>query len=167
MAQPPRLPAIYLRWEQSAVYFVTLCVHRRALVLANAVTHAAVSEVTDDLRSWTVVAGVIMPDHLHCFVAPKNDRELSVGDFSTGFKRLLRQRLAHEWQWQRGCFDRLLRSDDRFSEKWEYVRENPVRAGLVQKWQEWPFFFGLIEEQRLGKLTASPTSMRAGAPLRG
>ena len=100
-----------------------------------------------------------MPEHVHCFVRPRNDRKLSVGDFSNAFKRLLRQRLGRQdWEWQRGCFDRLLRSDESFSDKWAYVRENPERAGLVQHWEDWPYFFGLIEDQRLGKLTASPTA---------
>ncbi len=162
MAEPPRLPAIYLPWEQDVIYFVTICVKNRRQLLANNAVHEAIRDVIASLRSWTVIAGVIMPEHLHCFVAPSSDRDLSVGDFSNAFKRLLRQRMGpHDWEWQRGCFDRLLRSDESFAEKWAYVRENPVREGLVQSWEEWPYFFGLIEEQRLGKLTASPTNNEA------
>jgi hypothetical protein len=36
-------------------------------------------------------------------------------------------------------FDHLLRSGDSYSQKWAYVRENPVRAGLATGWEEWPF----------------------------
>ncbi len=159
MAEPPRLAAIYLPCDQSVIYFVTICVKDRRLVLANRIVHEAIGDVTAGLRSWTLIAGVTMPEHVHCFVCPTTDRDLSVGDFSNAFKRLLRQRIGdQEWKWQRGCFDRLLRSDESFADKWAYVRENPVRAGLVQSWEEWPYFFGLIEEQRLGKLTASPTN---------
>jgi REP element-mobilizing transposase RayT len=172
MAEPPRLPAIYLRWEQSVIYFVTLCVAGRQQILANEKVQRAIAEITAGLRSWEVIAGIVMPKHVHCFVCPRNDRELSVGDFSNAFKRLLRQRLGEQdWEWQRGCFDHLLRSDESFSDKWAYVRENPVRASLVQRWEEWPYFFGLIEEQRveeqkLGKLTASPTTqVRGSDPL--
>jgi len=149
MAEPPRLPAIYLRWEQGVVYFVTMCVKDRQLVLANDLTCGAIREITRDLRSWEVIAGVIMPDHLHCFVSPRKDRDLSVGDFSNAFKRLLRKQLGTQsWEWQRGCFDRLLRSDESLADKWAYVRENPVRADLTGRWEEWPFFFGLLDEQR-------------------
>lgn len=169
MAQPPRLPAIYLPWEQSVIYFVTFCVARREQVLANGAIHRAVAETTGGLRSWEVIAGVIMPEHLHCFVCPKIERDLSIGDFSNAFKRLLRQSVGTQnWEWQRGCFDHLLRSDESFSEKWAYVRENPVRARLVQRWEDWPYFFGLIEQQRVeaqrqGKLAVSPTSHAAPA----
>jgi hypothetical protein len=43
------------------------------------------------------------------------------------------------WAWQEGCFDRLLRSDESLSEKWEYLRQNPVRAGLVNDPEDWPY----------------------------
>jgi putative transposase len=39
--------------------------------------------------------------------------------------------------WQRDFFDRFLRSADSYSEKWEYVRDNPVRAGLVRRPEDW------------------------------
>lgn len=159
MAEPPRSASIYLPWDQSVIYFVTICVKNRQQVLANAVVHEAISEITAGLRSWETIAGIIMPEHVHCFVRPRTERELSAGDFSNAFKRLLRQRLLpQEWEWQRGRFDRLLRSDESFSDKWSYVRENPMRAGLVRGWEDWPYFFGLLGEQRLGKLTASPTN---------
>jgi len=39
----------------------------------------------------------------------------------------------------KGTFDHILRSGESYSQKWDYVRENPVRAGLVTDWREWPF----------------------------
>ena len=133
------------------IYFVTVCVKDRRLVLTNRILPEAIGDVTAGLRSWTLIAGVIMPERVHCFVCPGTDRDLSVGDLSNAFKRLLRQRIGdQEWEWQRGCFDRLLRSGENFSDKWVYMRENPVCARLVQSWEEWPYFFGLIEEQRRG-----------------
>ncbi len=47
--------------------------------------------------------------------------------------------------WQRDYFDRFLRSTDNYSEKWEYVRGNPIRAGLAQKPEDWPYW-GKIED---------------------
>ena len=41
--------------------------------------------------------------------------------------------------WQPGFFDHLLRHDESYSEKWLYVRENPIRNGLVEKWEDWPY----------------------------
>ena len=36
-------------------------------------------------------------------------------------------------------FDRLLRSDESYESKWLYVRDNPVRAGLVDAAEDWPY----------------------------
>jgi len=100
-------------------------------VLANARVSEAIKTTIDQLRRWRVLAGVIMPDHAHGIVSPIEDRGLSVGDFSTGFKRVLRKALgSQKWEWQRGCFDRLLRSEENLHSKWIYAQDYPVRHGF-------------------------------------
>ena len=155
MAEPPRLSEILLPAEKEIIYFVTLFVEGRRPVLANSHTLEAVKKAISQLRRWDVMAAVIMPEHAHMVVAPVEDRELSIGDFAAAFKRLLRKSLGSQtWEWQRGYFDRLLRSDEDLGSKWIYVQENPVRAGLVQRSEDWPYYLDFIND---GKLTASPT----------
>ena len=36
-------------------------------------------------------------------------------------------------------FDHVLRSEESYGEKWLYVRDNPVRAGLVDDASDWPY----------------------------
>lgn len=167
MAEPPRLSEIQLPWEKPIIYFVTVCVQGRRHVLANPKVFEAIKATIVGLRRWRVLAGVIMPDHTHWIVSPNEDRGLSVGDFATGFKRLLRKTLGPQpWERQRGCFDRLLRSDENLQSKWIYAQENPVRAGLVDRWEDWPYYLDLMDKegsyqlslQEEGKLTASPTA---------
>ncbi len=40
--------------------------------------------------------------------------------------------------WQREFFDHVLRSVSSYDQKWGYVRENPVRAGLAARPEDWP-----------------------------
>ena len=94
MGEPPRLREIQLPWEKSIIYFVTLCVKDRRRVLANTRVFEAMQTTISQLRRWRVLAGVIMPEHAYWIVAPIEHRGLSVGDFSTGFKRVLRKTLA-------------------------------------------------------------------------
>jgi len=47
-----------------------------------------------------------------------------------------------------GCFDRLLRSDENLRNKWIYVMDNPVRQGLVQKAQDWPYYLDFINDEK-------------------
>jgi REP element-mobilizing transposase RayT len=151
MAEPPRLPAIFLPWEKSIIYFVTMCAKDRPNVLANSTVFDAIKATIALLRKWHVLAGVVMPDHVHWVVSPVEDRDLSVGDFSHGFKRVLRRYLGlQSWEWQRGCFDRLLRSDENLRSKWIYVKDNPVRDGLVQRAEEWPYYLDFINESEAG-----------------
>ena len=51
------------------------------------------------------------------------------------FVRLLRRHAL----WQPGFFDHLLRGDESYAEKWEYVRGNPVRHGLVRCAEHWKY----------------------------
>ena len=41
--------------------------------------------------------------------------------------------------WQRHFWDTQLRRGENYDEKWEYVVQNPVRAGLVSRAEDWPY----------------------------
>jgi len=104
------------------------------------------------LYGWAVGRYVIMPDHVHFFAAPCREDAETLSDFVGRWKRWtggeIRRRTCPGFGWQREFFDHLLRSDESYGVKWEYVRDNPVRAGLVQHADEWPYQ-GQIEELRL------------------
>ena len=138
MGHPPRIP-VWLRWDQSVVYFVTICVQDRKAVLANENAFSAFKNAATRLHDWNVLAAVLMPDHLHVIVAPTRDREAKLGNFCAAIKRWMRQDLSACWKWQRGSFDRLLRSGESLQDKWLYIEENPVRAGLVNRSKDWPY----------------------------
>jgi hypothetical protein len=77
---------------------------------------------------------------MHFFVRGGDDFELR--QWLNGLKRVISVALGATKKnplWQPGSFDHVLRNDESYSQKWEYVRENPVRAGLVRKADEWPF----------------------------
>ncbi len=84
---------------------------------------------------------VIMPDHLHLFVAGPQDFDLGkwVGVLKRTLEKALPATNSEDPFWQRGFFDHVLRSDESYDQKWDYVRANPVRAGLVDDPDTWPF----------------------------
>ena len=74
-----------------------------------------------------------MPDHLHALVAvPKAE---SLPTVIRRWKAYQKQTLGVKWQ--SGFFDHRLRSDESEEEKAIYIRMNPVRAGLVEKPEDW------------------------------
>ena len=91
---------------------------------------------------------MIMPDHIHLLTAPL-DREFECCCFSKMIQALVNESygLREEWRWQPGGFDRLLRTSESIHEKWNYIRENPVRAGLVAHWKEWPYQKGFAYDE--------------------
>jgi putative transposase len=147
------------------IYFVTICTADRKAVLANPETFRAFKIAASKLRDSHVLAGIVMSDHVHIIVAPIKNREAKLGHFSAALKRWMREQLGASWQWQAGCFDRLLRTNESLHHKWLYVRENPVRAGLVQNWEDWPYRYEFNEQA--GKRSACPTNLRRSDPHSG
>jgi len=47
----------------------------------------------------------------------------------------------HGVDWQENFFDHRIRAEEKYSEKVQYVWDNPVRAGLVGNMQDWPWKF--------------------------
>jgi len=139
MARPPRI-AVRLPWEADVIYFMTICVDRREKVLANLPLFELLRSAFLKSKKWNVLVAVVMPDHVHAIVSPKN-RGTSPTDFSHFIKRKVTAAFRPSWAWQRGCFDHLLRSDESFNAKMLYVLLNPVRAGLVTRWQDWQFLY--------------------------
>jgi REP element-mobilizing transposase RayT len=83
--------------------------------------------------SWRLI--LAMPDHLHGIVTFPNHFDLRKSISS--WKRWLATK-AHV-KWQDGYFDHRLRSLESACEKADYIRMNPVRAGLVASPEEWAF----------------------------
>ena len=78
---------------------------------------------------------VIMPDHIHLFISLPSvgvTLERWVGMLRTVLGKELLRLGYQKPHWQEGFFDHLMRSGESYSQKWEYVRLNPVRAGLCQ-----------------------------------
>ena len=137
---PPRLNQIFQQHDPP-LYFVTFNTqHRRPLLARQEIFDAFVAYARkNEMDGRAVGRFVIMPDHIHLFVRIGPDSRLN------DFVRLLKQALTKELKslgetgdfWQPGFFDRLLRHSESYSEKWNYVRENPVRAGLVKFSEDW------------------------------
>ena len=91
---------------------------------------------------WRVGKYVIMPDHIHFFCAPGIVEYPSLKQWIKFWKTLVSQKWPRPNEqpvWQDDFWDTQLRHGESYSEKWEYVRNNPVRAGLVTTPEAWPF----------------------------
>jgi len=81
-----------------------------------------------------------MPDHLHLLISPRGtnlSEVLSAWKSYTG--HLLRKDGLVGSCWQRGFYDHALREEEDVQRAAEYIVNNPVRKGLVEKWRDYPF----------------------------
>ena len=155
---PPRLDHVF---PSSPVFFVTVCSYRRKPLLAkNAVNETFVRFSQRAYAEHGIAVGryVIMPDHIHLFVCGPNNFEL--GRWMGMLKQCLEKALATMASpagrrlqktpiWQRGFFDHVLRNEESYAQKWDYVRDNPVRAGFVDNADAWPFAGEIIRIARV------------------
>ncbi|MCC7300832.1 MAG: transposase [Verrucomicrobia bacterium] len=135
---PPRLDRIFQIYDPP-LYFVTFnTLHRKPLLAQKEVFKAFVAYAEKNASSGRAIGRfVIMPDHIHLFVRIGRDSKLN--DFVRLLKQVLTNELGLKDVWQPGFFDHLLRHSESYSEKWNYVRKNPVRAGLVEQVEDWPW----------------------------
>ena len=136
-----RLDRLYLR---SPVHFVTACTATRRHILSNPDVHRAFTKFGErgsEHGAW-IGRYLLMPDHPHAFIVLDDERS----DLSTWMKSLknmlskaLREMRVPTPHWQKGFFDHVLRTEESAASKWDYIRENPVRAGLVANWEKWPY----------------------------
>jgi putative transposase len=140
--RPAGLPRIFQSYG-APLFFVTICtLYRKNIPSLEAAHDALLLYGTRAIKEFNLALGryVIMPDHLHLFV--RGDQSFVLGNWVKGLKRAILKTFPRQSQtffWQPGFFDHLLRSDESYAQKWEYVRQNPVRAGLVKFAEDWPY----------------------------
>lgn len=98
---------------------------------------------------FTLHAAVIMPEHVHLLLTPLCDER----GFPYGLPyilKLLKGASARSVNmlmgtsgpvWQEESFDHVIRGDEIFKGKLEYVRQNPVRRGLVRIPEDYPWLW--------------------------
>jgi len=94
-------------------------------------------EFHDGRGSWRLHACVLMPDHVHVIATVPAETRLA--HTVAYWKRYVARWAGVEWQ--RDFFEHRLRQDEHFAVKVEYLRMNPVRAGLVASSEDWPYFW--------------------------
>ncbi len=139
LPRSPRLRHDTPGWVENPEFFITLTCKFRGL------NHLCKPEVAklilESIRyrqrklAWRWELVVLMPDHLHGILSIPDSSDLAraIG----GWKRWISCQTGVLFQ--EGFFDHRLRSEASAQEKWNYVNQNPVRAGFVKNPDEWPF----------------------------
>ncbi len=135
-------------------YFVTF--RTKGFLLPEAGRDIVRLAVLEGARSkYDVSIGVIMPDHIHLLIRPL---EKAAGLFYslTGILKTIKGKTSHPVNrllkrtgscWQKESYDRIVRNEDEWLDKYEYIRGNAVRAGLAERPQDYPWL--IVNENML------------------
>ena len=113
-----------------------------------------------DEKDYNLIAYSIMPNHVHLIcelvgrlssrprVKPDTSRAEARLTPLANVLRLIKGSTARESNlvlgrsgsfWQKEGYDHIIHDDDELERTIWYVIENPVKAGLAEKWEEWPW----------------------------
>lgn len=137
-----RLPEV---WARHPIYFLTICTfQRQPWLIRGPVVDLLVASwrASPAINGWRIGRFVVMPDHVHFFAQTASDGK-TLSHFLRDWKRWTSGQIGQTLRleppvWQAEFFDHVLRSASSYDQKWIYVRENPVRAGLVARPEDWP-----------------------------
>jgi putative transposase len=134
MAKPPRTAI-------AGTFFVTaVTANRRRLfqIEANAILFLDLLQHYRTQGLYKLYAYVAMPDHVHLLVTT-NDLPKAMKHIRGGFSRRLSSQLD---VWQRGYTDHLVQTREQFESRRIYIHQNPVRAQLANRPNEYPYSSG-------------------------
>lgn len=102
-----------------------------------------------DGNQYELYAYCIMPNHVHIVFKLLNsdlETEFPVTKILGSLKRFTAREankvLKRKGQfWQHESFDRVIRNQEELESTIKYVLNNPVKANLVNEWQDWPYSF--------------------------
>jgi putative transposase len=121
-------------------HFVTFtCYHRRRGFHSPAVYDLFV-QVLEEMRcrfALCVYGYVVMPEHVHLLLS-EPPRGL-LADAMHYLKLSLAKRLKGGVFWQKRYYDRNVRDEREFVEKLRYIPRNPVKVGLCELPEDWPW----------------------------
>ena len=135
--------------RDGATYFITINAKTRNVdsLIRNgnaSVIKEAVRHYTKNNKWWPQLV-VIMPDHIHGLLS-LNTATYSIREIISPWKRFLNRSAGIEWQ--DGFFEHRIRDQSSLEEKENYLRQNPVRANLTQRPEDWPYTWNATEFER-------------------
>jgi putative transposase len=139
-------------------YFFTVVTYRRRRFLADDLSRACLGSAWQNVRMdrpFDVVAFCLLPDHLHClWRLPEGDNDFSQRWMliKKGFTRrylkaggrecgqsLSRDKKRERGLWQRRFWEHQIRDEDDLHKHVDYIHYNPVKHGLVDTVENWPW----------------------------
>lgn len=142
MSRPPRIDGF--SYLGRSCYSITTCTAQRRQVFRDSSLVALVLSYLRDTATreqFALLAYCFMPDHVHLLVVGLTT-SADLRRFMMTFKQRAGFVVAKRYGiklWQEGYHDHVLRRDESLVRLVKYVLENPIRAGLAETVESYPF----------------------------
>jgi REP element-mobilizing transposase RayT len=95
-------------------------------------------------RGWVIYAAVLLSTHVHLLMRNENGRSGQLLKDLGQFKRVTAFQINPVIKqsgsfWAREDFDHWIRTPEKFESAIRYIANNPVKAGRIKHWDEWPW----------------------------
>jgi putative transposase len=149
----------YIRAKfEGGYYFFTVVTYARTKLFRTELSRRCLREAIERTQShlpFETVAFCLLFDHLHCiWRLPQDDADYSKrwssikGQFSKAYLQVSvlrkevpssRARKGEVCIWQRRFWEHQIRDEDDLQRHVDYIHYNPVKHGLAQNVEEWPW----------------------------
>jgi putative transposase len=137
MSAPPRGNTGY------SVYFITASTAQRAPLFRKEPMAKLLVEVLfhyRDHKNYLLHEFVLMPDHFHLLISPTLSLERSLQLIKGGFSYRAKKELGFAGEiWEKSFYDRRVRGAEDYYNFKQYIRQNPVKQGLVDAITDYPY----------------------------
>ncbi len=164
------MPRLQRFTEGEYCYFVTTATQdRRPLFRDERLCQMLVKNLRyyRDRMNFALHGYVIMPDHIHLLVTPRQPETVSdvMRNLKSYTSKEIREVLGTQGSiWQRRFYDRVIRGEEQFRTALNYIHLNPVRAALVRSARDYKFSSYRFWGEGDGLLQLDPTEeVTAGA----
>ena len=126
-------------------YFITMCAHmQQNLFQRDEVAEIMVATFRKyrDAGEFELHEYVVMPNHIHLLLSLNDHQRLSrvIQLIKGGFSHSLREHgIVFRAVWEQRYYDRQVRDANEFAEFSQYIWQNPVRKGLVENVEDYPY----------------------------
>jgi len=138
----PRLRRLDEIHQEQPIFFITFCTFERRPLLADSKLHDSFEAFCVKYRERQNLVGryVIMPNHVHLFLMLKEPCDLSkwIKSLKNALSKTLRSMGHPAPHWQKDFFDHILRSEESYGSKWEYVEHNRCGQAWLPKQRTGP-----------------------------
>jgi REP-associated tyrosine transposase len=133
-------------YRHGFVYFITICTYeKQPLFKDTRIAELIIKNIEFRISQNEVIiyCYCIMPDHIHLLLSLSDSYNKPLGGWVSAFKRYIAKAMKEKFNiiklWQANFYDHVIRDAESMQTISEYILNNPVRKGIVEYWEDYPF----------------------------